>query len=571
VGTVSANESISGNLAKDTSHNTVSVADSQSTISDTSSHKVISSSNKNKQMKTKNEESNKKTNTTKLSDGKNIVKDATVSKFFDNEGYLKDNISYNDLIFEGKFKNKRFTINKAINLTGKNAIMTNTAFKIIANNVKLSNFTFIANKIFNDTNSVIYSEAKNTIIQNNNITYNAPNTGDAYVINMNSANNLKLINNNINFNGVLNNKNNHKTIAIYAITSNKLNIKNNNITANIPSIAVDYDPVTWEPVVLSATTLLEKCENIKFENNNIITKYNQSYGGYYDADTLYCVKILEGNNAQINTNNIKINGHKYTYGLFANGNNITITNNTIKSGSNNMYSCGIQIDSHSTANLENNTLSVKSKDVTYGIYSEGYDWQDSTAKNTLTIKNNKVTAQSNTAYGVMLNKNTAKLNKNDIITKANYTTSLGIKNGEVKATNNKIVANGTNTGNSTDTVPMVPVQTTGIAVINSKININNNNVTSTSKKTIDLNQTNGTIINNKLNTANGAKGDKTITKIDSKVTLDNNKSSEPIIAIKVISKKIMYESNYQVQVTADGKSIGAGKTVKFQIGKQKNK
>ena len=72
----------------------------------------------------------------------NTVTPKTISNFFDNNGFLKSTVLFDELIFNGEFKDKIFTINREIILIGNDALFNNTALNIIANNVKISNITF---------------------------------------------------------------------------------------------------------------------------------------------------------------------------------------------------------------------------------------------------------------------------------------------------------------------------------------------------------------------------------------------------------------------------------------------
>ena len=131
----------------------------------------------------------------------NIVTPETFSKFFDDEGELISDIPFDEIIFKGTFNDMGvLTINKAIRITGENALFNDTAFKLDANNIELNNIEISLNKNFEDIDgAAIYIGGNNAVISNSNITYNAPDNVQSYVIEVDMAKNVKILNNNINY------------------------------------------------------------------------------------------------------------------------------------------------------------------------------------------------------------------------------------------------------------------------------------------------------------------------------------------------------------------------------------
>ncbi|WP_298519222.1 right-handed parallel beta-helix repeat-containing protein [uncultured Methanobrevibacter sp.] len=487
----------------------------------------------------------------------NIVTPENFNNFFDENGVLKSDVPFDELVFDGEFKDLgTLTINKAINITGDVAVFNNTALKITANNVKVSNMEFVADKLFDDK-AVIYVTGKDVVLENNTIDYDAPNTGDAYAVYADSADGLNMVDNKIFFDGKLGEDT--KTIAVYAIDSDNMVVKDNIIDSTVPSVAVGYGPAPdYAPTIMSAGAIFEGCKNLTFEDNTVSVDYNQS-AGY--SDTLYGVKVIGGDDSKIIGNDIELNGHAYAYAVSVDGENLTISDNTIESNSDDAYAAGLAIEKDSTGNVENNDISATANDVSYGVYAD--DWG---MGSNLTFNNNNVSAESNTAYGMSVNAGETVISNNNVSTKANYTTGVAVK-ANATITNNTIAVNGSNVGNSTDSYPMAPVQTTGIYAQDSNVTITNNDVSSTGNKTVDLSNVNATVKDNKLK-ANGTKGDASITANNSTVIADNNASSEdpvPVIQIVAASKNVLYSSIYKVRITSDGKSIGAGKVVSITI------
>lgn len=494
----------------------------------------------------------------------NIVTPETIGNFFDENGVMKANVPFDELIFQGEFKDLgTLTLNKAINITGDGALFNNTALYIKADNVAVKNIKFVADKEF-DNNAVIYVEGKNNIIENNTIDYDAP-IGESYAVYVDGSDGTKLIENDIFYEGKLGEAT--RTMAIFAIDSNNMVVSDNNVKASVPSVDVGYGPAPdYAPMVLSAGIEFENCKNLTFEDNTVIVDYNKS-AGY--SDTLYGLRVAGCDDANIAGNDIELNGHQYAYGVEVSGKNITLEDNTIDVTSDDHYAAGVSVQGETTATFNGNDITAESEDVGYGIYADNWGIHDTS----LEIVDNNIEVDSNTAYGLSLVTNETEIDGNEITVNGNYTIGIGVKNANAIIKANTINANGTNVGKSADDYPMVnPIETLGIYADNSNVTIENNNITSTGNKTISLNGCNGSIVNNKL-IANGKRGDATIALNNSDVKVDNNKSSEDPVTppakdvIKVVASnaKVDYGFQYKVRATINGKSVGAGKVVTLKI------
>ncbi|MBE6496082.1 MAG: hypothetical protein E7Z78_06505 [Methanobrevibacter thaueri] len=493
----------------------------------------------------------------------NIVTPETIGNFFDENGVMKANVPFDELIFQGEFKDLgTLTINKAIKITGDGALFNNTALYIKADNVAVKNIEFVADKEF-DNNAVIYVEGKNNIIENNTIDYDAP-AGESYAVYVDGSDGTKLIENDIFYDGKLGEAT--RTMAIYAIDSDNMVVSDNYVEASVPSTDVGYGPAPdYAPVVLSAGIEFENCKNLTFEDNTVTVDYNET-AGY--TDTLYGLRVAGCDDANIAGNDIELNGHQYAYGVEVSGKNITLEDNTIDVTSDDHYAAGVSVQGKTTATFNGNDITAESEDVGYGIYADNWGIHDTS----LEIVDNTIEVDSNTAYGLSLVANETEITDNEITVNGNYTIGIGVKNANATIKSNAINANGTNVGKSADDYPMVnPIETLGIYADNSNVTIENNNITSTGNKTISLNGCNGSIVNNKL-IANGKRGDATIALNNSDVKVDNNKSSEDPVTptkdvIKVVASnaKVDYGFKYKVRATINGKSVGAGKVVTLKI------
>ena len=494
----------------------------------------------------------------------NIVTPGTFSMFFDENGNLKSDLPFDELYFEGTFENMGvITIGKSIKLTGRNAQFKDTAFKLDADNVVLNEVSVELTKNFDKTDgAAIYVGGNNVTVSNNNITYNAPDNVQSYAIQVDVAENVKIINNNINY--TAKSDGTVKTIAINAHDSNGLVVENNVLNANIPSVDLDYSAY---PIVgyNSQGVHIEKSNNVAFDKNRITVSYG-NVQGYYD--TIYGVHIENSNNSRVTDNGIELNGHQYAYALVTNNcGDITISGNDIKSNSDDHYAAGLQVGGKSTASVDNNNVSAKSKDVVYPVYLD--DWYNGGEVN---LTNNTIKGESDTVYGVYAEEDKVLISENTIEAEGNHVYGVVTHQTDVVIDANNITANGRDVGAIVSPQSGVNENTTGIIVSEGQAEITNNNVVTTGKSTIAAINTNATVKNNGL-TANQTTAENSISSVNSTVVASGNTAAKgnetpttPVVKITGKNNaKVDYGFKYSVRVTIDGKSVGAGKAVTLKI------
>lgn len=494
----------------------------------------------------------------------NIVTPETFSKFFDDEGELISDIPFDEIIFKGTFNDMGvLTINKAIRITGENALFNNTAFKLDANNIELNNIEISLNKNFEDIDgAAIYVGGNNAVISNSNITYNAPDNVQSYAIEVDVAKNVKIINNNINY--TAKSDGTVKTIAINALNSDNLVVENNVLNANVPSVDLDYSAY---PIVgyYSQGVHIENSNNVSFDKNDITVNYTTA-AGY--ADTIYAVNFENSNNSRVTDNGIVLNGHSYAYGLVTNNcENITISGNDIKSNSDDHYALGLQVGGKSTASADNNNISAKSNDVVYPVYLD--DWQMGGEVN---LTNNNVKGESDTVYGVYVEEDKVLISGNTIDVLGNHVYGAVTHQTDAVIDGNYINATGRDVGDIVSPQSGVNENTTGIIVSEGQAEITNNKVVTNGKSTIAAINTNATVKNNGL-TANGTVAEDSISSVNSTVVASGNTAAKgndtptaPVVMITGQNNaKVDYGFTYTVRVTEDGKSVGAGKVVTLKI------
>ena len=491
----------------------------------------------------------------------NIVTPEIFGKFFDSEGFILDDLPFDELFFEGTFENLGvITVNKPIKLTGRNAQFKETSFKLVADDVVLNGVSIELSQSFDESDgAAIYIGGDNVTVSNNNITYNAPENEQSYAILVDVAHDAKIINNNIRY--TARSEGNAETMVIKAIESDNIAIEGNVIEANIPSVPVGYSH--WPAVdYYSQAIHIENSDKASVKNNDITVNYSNAEG-YYDS--LYALYIESSDDVNVTGNDIKLNSHAYGYGLVMDGQNLNILNNNIDVVSEGDYACGININSNSTALVDGNNISATSKAVSYPVYLD--DW--GVEASDITVSNNNIKGDSNCVYGIYTQGNKTNVLDNVIEVTGNYTMGITSYQTDLVVKGNKIVSNGSNVGDALSPQSSVPVETTGICAAEGSVDIQNNDIFSSGNSTIDAINTTGTIKDNKLVTADGKRGDETIKATGSTLVVDNNKSSEPPVqVIELTGKNVnMYYSDstkYQVLVTIDGKAA-SGVSVKFTV------
>ena len=504
----------------------------------------------------------------------NIVTPDTFGNFFDANGALKPDVTLDELIFKGEFRDLNIVLNKAIAITGVNALLNNTSIKITADNVKVSNIHFVADKTF-DQKAVIYSEGKNTTLEGNVIDYDAPNTGDSYAIYMDSSDKSQIIENTVNYDGKLGE--NIKTIALYAVECNDLIVKGNNFNISIPSISIaDYG---MEPHYYSTLDsegiLISSCDNLLFDDNTVSVRYN-NYSGW---DTINGVHIKFCDDSTISNNNIELDGHTYAYAVHVDGSkNVNVTKNTIVSNSDAQQANALEFNGECSANIDNNTIVARSPNVVYPLLLN-----DLTAKSEFNVTNNDIRGESNTVYGIYAQVNRTDIADNNITVEGNHVYGISTHQTDVVIDGNEILANGTDIGDIVSGQSGINENTTGMIISQGSADIKNNNVITTGKSAIIVKNTKANISDNGL-TANGTTADDAISIVNSDVTLSNNTEArkksenttpvtpdkpdvpvEPVVKITATQSKVDYGFAYKVRVTTDGVSVGAGKQVTLKI------
>ena len=269
----------------------------------------------------------------------NVVTNETFFIYFDEDGLLREEVPFDELIFKGEFSDivNLISITTPLKITSDNAVLRNIAFAVLSDNVVLNGLTLISNVSCADNGGALILVAGNNVnVSNMNIRYIIKESVDAVVINANGVSNLNVVNSNIFFESCPKDD----TLTACAINIDGVSnsfINGNNITAVLPYLfASNYDMKYFMMGVNTVNPIrMRECNNVTFSKNNVNTTANDGSASF---PTLQCMFIVGSNDCVIDGNNfsmidtlIPAGTSNYLYGINIGYNkNLMISNNDFK-------------------------------------------------------------------------------------------------------------------------------------------------------------------------------------------------------------------------------------------------
>lgn len=412
----------------------------------------------------------------------NVVTQDNFNSFFDEYGSLLDNVTFDELIFQGEFSDlvSYITLDRPITIKGDNAVLNYMAFIIAADNVTLDNLTLVANS---DLGNLIDIAGENVVISNCNITYVVSEAANAINV-YSGANGVQILNNTIYF---------ESTVEDYAVDEvtnaicvnsgirifddvdpiEGLVIDGNKITAVIPAFLADIYENEYYVMGLSAVNgvRINGAEDFKFTNNtldvttNRLDKTSPTFQAMYVASSsglidgndismidtftpegkdvyLYALELINDEDLTISKNNFNISttGGKDEAGaanaIIAIASDFSVVNNNITTVSNGP-NMGIYFPSNMgvpcDAIISGNTIKVTGLATAaheYGLVS-GVEIETGEVKisgNTIYTYNIGEYAEGNYIYGISYAQNgttsDVEIKDNTIITEGHYAISF---------------------------------------------------------------------------------------------------------------------------------------------------
>ena len=269
----------------------------------------------------------------------NVVTNETFFIYFDEDGLLREEVPFDELIFKGEFSDivNLISITTPLKITSDNAVLRNIAFAVLSDNVVLNGLTLISNVSCADNGGALILVAGNNVnVSNMNIRYIIKESVDAVAINANGVSNLNVVNSNIFFESCPKDD----TLTACAINIDGVSnsfINGNNITAVLPYLfASNYDMKYFMMGVNTVNPIrMRECNNVTFSKNNVNTTANDGSASF---PTLQCMFIVGSNDCVIDGNNfsmidtlIPAGTSNYLYGINIGYNkNLMISNNDFK-------------------------------------------------------------------------------------------------------------------------------------------------------------------------------------------------------------------------------------------------
>jgi hypothetical protein len=315
-----------------------------------------------------------------IGDGENIVTNETFYNYFDEDGFLKDSVTANELVFKGNFSDVSMYVilDRPMSVVGENAVLNNMGFMITSGNVKLNGLTLVANGSLGDLISVSES---NVDLTNLNIAYIVDDEM-ANVISVKSRgtiSNVNILNNTIYFESHVSDDENYAT-AINLEDVEDVIVDGNIITASLPGLYVetyDYTYFMMGLVYVNPIRIYEGSD-VKFTNNNLDVQVNSFDASYPTIQALYIVGsedvLIKGNNVTMRDTLTPSGTAIYLYAVecgFSSGisfieNKFDILTTGGKSGAGSAYALQIAT---SDAEVIGNTIICDSNGPNLGVYS----------------------------------------------------------------------------------------------------------------------------------------------------------------------------------------------------------
>lgn len=323
---------------------------------------------------------------------------------------------------------------------------------------------------------------KDIFINDNEIYVDNVGDVESYAICANGVNNLNIEDNKIVFVGNTSGAAVNNAILVSGddedeIACTNVTFKNNDVDISLPSVAVGYDPITYEPTIASEGIVFYYCNNLTITDNRINLKYNKVSGSY---DTIYVVSIrsnayiydsdddfnlvypIVSSGVVISNNNITAEGHSYVYGLYLAADNATVSDNKINVKSDDYYANGINVDALSTNGIiKNNEINVVAQKAAYGICSADYMGPIEN----MTYEANKIETNAYASCAIELMEENPIVSQNTIFAYGNYTYGIVISiKGEAIIVDNVVGTHGSENGTDGTGDSLLPKQSLGISI-----------------------------------------------------------------------------------------------------------
>ena len=272
----------------------------------------------------------------------NVVFTEVFFDFFDENGILKKDVPYDDLIFKGAFAKSTtvqyIIIDRPVSISSEDASLSLMGIAIGADNVTIDGLKLTAtvNSATSALGDLITVNANNVTLCNLDITYKVTRGDyDAVAIDVFDADNVNILNNKIVFSSVISSDDYFAKAINMERVSNAL-VDNNTITTTLPGLLAQMDNYDWDYFMMGLNTVnpvkMKEVVNSTFSNNVIDSSVN-NLGK--TTPTIQCLMVVGSENVLFDSNTFRMIDTKskagsptYLYAFnFGYDTNITVSNN----------------------------------------------------------------------------------------------------------------------------------------------------------------------------------------------------------------------------------------------------
>ena len=323
--------------------------------------------------------------TAQTAQAEDIVTKDNFFSYFDESGFLKDEVTSSVLTFQGEFSSSDLpnyiTLDRSITITGDNAVLNNIGFIIAFDDVTVTGFTFNENNADFTTNggAAIYVSGSDVTLDNVSVTYNAPNEVDAKAIFANDADNFKLTNSEITFTGANPGEKHYRGLEVRNCIGAV--IDKNTITATLPAVDVYWGETGIDQDLVLAVGI-QGGNDVEFTNNTVKVNTNGSIGDYSTIDAVMVYSsddiLIKGNNiTHLDKTTEDSPRYYYTLDIYSTtgtieANDITINTTTTPVVDRAGTAYPIQLSGPFTVTVKNNNVTCISKGPVAGIYATNW-------------------------------------------------------------------------------------------------------------------------------------------------------------------------------------------------------
>lgn len=318
-----------------------------------------------------------------------IVTQDKFYSYFDEYGNLLDNVTFDELIFQGEFSGSDLpsyiALDRSITITGDNAVLNDIGFIIAADDVTLQNMKLVANS---NLGNLIDIAGENAVISNMYITYVVDEAANAINV-YPGANGTQILNNKIYFESTVDGYAVDEVTNAICVNSGVsifddedpiegLVINGNEITAVIPAFLADIYENEYYVMGLSAVNgvRINGAEDFKFTNNTLNVTTNWLYRTTPTFQAMYVASssgLIDKNTISMIDEDTPAGKDVYLYAVeLVNDEDLTISNNTFNlsttGGKEEAGAANAITAIASDFSITNNTITTESKGPNLGIY-----------------------------------------------------------------------------------------------------------------------------------------------------------------------------------------------------------